>query len=246
VNTAVRLGAAAVSNSYGTAETTADTGYDTSYYHHPGVVVTAASGDSGYGTQYPAASPSVTAVGGTTLTRDGSARGFTESAWSGAGSGCSRYEPKPTWQTGTPCTTRSIADVSAVADPATGVAVFDSTAVNGQSGWQVFGGTSAASPLVAAIAAQAGAPGSADTPAAYPYAHPGSLHDVTTGSNGSCSPAALCTAGPGYDGPTGLGTPGGTAAFNASGQATGAAATQLLGNPGLRAAAPPRGPRPRG
>jgi subtilase family serine protease len=207
VNTAVRLGAAAVSNSYGTAETTADTGYDASYYNHPGVVLTAASGDNGYGVQYPAASPGVTAVGGTTLTRDGSTRGFSETAWSGAGSGCSAYEPKPAWQSGVPCSTRGVADVAAVADPRTGVAVYDSTPSGGQSGWQVFGGTSAASPLIAALYVQAGSAATADNPAAYPYAHPASLNDVTAGGNGTCSPASLCTAGPGWDGPTGLGTP---------------------------------------
>jgi subtilase family serine protease len=214
VNTAVRLGAVAVSNSYGGAESSSDTGYDTSYYNHPGVAITVSSGDSGYGAQYPAASRYVTAVGGTTLTRSSSAaRGFTESVWSGAGSGCSAYDAKPSWQKDTGCSRRTIADVAAVADPNTGVAVYDSTAYNGSSGWMVFGGTSAASPIVASVYAKAGTPSSGSYPASFPYAHPGALNDVTSGSNGSSSPAYLATGGTGYDGPTGLGTPKGLTAF---------------------------------
>ncbi|HEY0559946.1 MAG TPA: S53 family peptidase [Frankiaceae bacterium] len=214
VNTAVRLGAVAVSNSYGGAESSSDTGYDTSYYNHPGVAITVSSGDSGYGAQYPAASRYVTAVGGTTLTRSSSAaRGFTESVWSGAGSGCSAYDAKPSWQKDTGCSRRTIADVAAVADPNTGVAVYDSTAYNGRSGWMVFGGTSAASPIVASVYAKAGTPSSGSYPASFPYAHPGALNDVTSGSNGSSSPAYLSTGGTGYDGPTGLGTPKGLTAF---------------------------------
>ena len=101
VNDAVKLGAKFVSNSYGGGESSADTGYDTKYFNHPGVAITASSGDGGYGVEYPAASPYVTAVGGTALKKSSrTARGWTESVWStssteGAGSGCSAYEPKP-------------------------------------------------------------------------------------------------------------------------------------------------------
>jgi subtilase family serine protease len=135
VDEAVALGAKFVSNSYGSDYTsTPGSGEDPSdtttldaYYDHPGVAVVASSGDSGYGVAYPAASPYVTSVGGTTLTPDpGSARGWSETAWSGAGSGCSLYEPKPAFQHDTGCANRSVADVSAVADPATGVAVYES------------------------------------------------------------------------------------------------------------------------
>ena len=115
-----------MSNSYGGPESTADPTFDSSYYNHPGVVVTASSGDSGYGALYPAASQYVTAVGGTSLSRATTPRGWTESAWRGAGSGCSAYDAKPSWQTTTGCTNRAIADVSTVADPSTGVAVYDS------------------------------------------------------------------------------------------------------------------------
>ncbi len=223
VNTAVRLGAVAVSNSYGGPEVAGQGALDAEYYNHPGVAITASSGDFGFGVEYPAASQFVTAVGGTTLTRDGSTRGWHETAWGsstlgsvGAGSGCSAHEPKPPWQHDTGCAgTRTVADVAAVADPNTGVAVYDSTPSDGLSGWLVFGGTSAGSPLIAATYALAGPPEPQTYPAAQPYlAGQAAFNDVTTGSNGSCSPAYLCTAGPGYDGPTGMGTPRGVAGFN--------------------------------
>ncbi|MET9360921.1 S53 family peptidase [Streptomyces sp. NPDC006632] len=211
VNTAVSLGAKYVSNSYGGGESSSDTSYDSQYFNHPGVAITVSSGDGGYGTEYPAASRYVTAVGGTSLKTASNSRGWTESVWSGAGSGCSAYDAKPSWQKDTGCSKRTVADVSAVADPATGVAVYDT--YGGDPGWEVFGGTSASSPLIAAVYALAGVPSSGSTPASFPYAHTGSLNDVTSGSNGSCSPAYLCKGGSGYDGPSGLGTPNGTAAF---------------------------------
>ncbi len=223
VDEAVALGAKYVSNSYGTGyDTTPGSGEDPSemtsmdpYYDHPGVAVVASSGDDGYGVAYPAASQFVTSVGGTALARDtGTARGWTESVWNnaygGPGSGCSVYEPKPAFQTGTDCAKRSVADVSAVSDPETGVSVYQTY---GGSGWAVYGGTSAASPLIAGVYASAGTPAAGTYPNAYPYAQAGTLNDVTQGDNGSCTPASLCTAGPGYDGPTGLGTPNGLDAF---------------------------------
>ncbi|MBD0693284.1 hypothetical protein BG452_40845 [Streptomyces sp. CBMA123] len=224
VNQAVAQGAKFVSNSYGGAEDSTDTSADSQYFNHPGVAITASSGDSGYGAQYPAGSPGVISVGGTSLTRDSSSRGWSESVWGtssggqGAGSGCSAYEPKPSWQTDSGCANRTISDVSAVADPATGVAVYQTY---GGSGWAVYGGTSASSPIIAAVYADAGTPGAGDNPAKYPYAHTNALNDVTSGANGTCSPAYLCTAGAGYDGPTGLGTPNGLAAFTAGGSTGG-------------------------
>jgi hypothetical protein len=216
VDTAVNLGATVVSNSYGSAESSNDATYE-SHYNHPGVMITVSAGDSDYGVQFPAASQYVTAVGGTTLNKDTSARGWTETVWSnsansGTGSGCSQYHSKPSWQKDTGCAGRTVADVSAVADPYTGVSIYDSTAKQGQSGWMVFGGTIAASPIIAAIYALAGS-GSTDNYASYTYANTGSLNDVTAGSNGTCSPAYLCTGEVGYDGPTGNGTPNGLAAF---------------------------------
>jgi subtilase family serine protease len=214
VNTAVSLGAKFVSNSYGGSESSADTGYDSTYFNHPGVAITVSSGDSSYGVQYPAASPNVTSVGGTALKRDSSTRGWSESVWStssteGAGSGCSAYEPKPSWQKDTGCSKRTVADVSAVADPATGVAVYQTY---GGSGWTVYGGTSVAAPLIAGVYADAGTPKAA-IPAANIYSHTSSLFDVTSGATASCSPSYLCKAGTGFDGPTGWGSPNGLTAF---------------------------------
>ncbi len=212
VDTAVKLGANAISNSYGGSESSSDVSTYDAHYNHPGVAITASSGDSGYGPQYPAASPYVTAVGGTTLTRASNTRGWSETVWSGAGSGCSAYEAKPTWQIDAGCAKRTIADVSAEADPNTGVAVYDSYASKGSSGWLVFGGTSVASPIIASVYALAGNASSVNY-GSYPYSHTSSLYDVTSGSNGSCGGTYLCTGEVGYDGPTGLGTPNGPGAF---------------------------------
>jgi len=217
-DTAARLGANAISNSYGGAESSSDTTSNV-HFNHPGIAITVSSGDGGYGVEYPAASPYVTAVGGTTLTRASNARGWSETAWSGAGSGCSASEPKPSWQTDSGCSRRTVADVSADADPNSGVNVYDSNCNrlnqligNCFSGWGVVGGTSASSPLIASVYALAGNASSV-TYGSFPYAHATALNDVLSGNNGSCSPAYLCTAGTGFDGPTGLGTPNGTGAF---------------------------------
>ncbi|HZV50145.1 MAG TPA: S53 family peptidase [Candidatus Dormibacteraeota bacterium] len=213
VNTAVAMGARFVSNSYGEPEFRGEVTTDEQSFDHPGVAITASTGDSGYGTAYPATSRYVTAVGGTTLVRAGNARGWAEAAWPGAGSGCSSFVARPSWQDViTDCAQRAVADVSAVADPSTGVAVYDT--YGGLGGWNVFGGTSVGAPLIASAYALAGTPGARDEPAGYPYAHPADLNDVTDGSNGDCG-NLLCTAGGGWDGPTGLGTPDGVAAFTA-------------------------------
>jgi subtilase family serine protease len=207
VNTAVSLGADAVSNSYGGGESGTQS-YEGAW-NHPGVAVTVSSGDNGYGVEFPASSPHVTAVGGTSLTKASNTRGWSETAWNGAGSGCSTVYAKPSWQTDALCAKRTVADVSAIADPNTGVAVYGPT-TSRRSGWMVFGGTSVASPLIAGIYAVQG--GTA-TYGSDPYSHTSALFDVTSGSNGSCGGTYLCTAGTGYDGPTGLGTPNGTSAF---------------------------------
>jgi subtilase family serine protease len=210
VNTAARM-ANVVSNSYGGSDAS-DSRYGR-YYDHPGVAVTVSSGDSGYGVEYPASSHYVTAVGGTSLRRASNARGWDETAWDGTGGGCSLYNAALTGQAGadTGCPRRAVADVSAVADPGTGVAVYDSTAYQGQSGWMVFGGTSVSAPIIGGVYALAGNAGSIDNN--YPYAHADRLFDITSGSNGQCSPPQWCNARPGWDGPTGLGTPNGTGAF---------------------------------
>ncbi|MFC4031331.1 carboxypeptidase regulatory-like domain-containing protein [Streptomyces polygonati] len=238
VNTAVALGAQYVSNSYGAY--TDDPGQpaaDEAYFNHPGTAVVFSSGDDGYGISYPASSPYVTSVGGTSLRRDSSARGWDESVWNSVvdhsdgtqtwgapGSGCSAVEAKPAFQTDAGCAGRTVADVSAVADPETGVAVYNSFS---DGGWNVYGGTSASAPIITGAYALAGRPVDGTYPNAYPYQTRSALNDVTTGDDASCpdsslcgfgstpdcDPAYLCQAQPGYDGPTGLGTPDGVAAF---------------------------------
>ena len=176
-----------VSNSYGGGESGSQA-YEP-YYNHAGVAVTVSSGDSGFG-------------------QSGTSR-VSETAWSGAGSGCSAVYAKPVWQSDPLCGFRTVADVSAVADPNTGVAVYGPASRRG-SAWLVFGGTSVAAPLVGGIY---GANGGSVTYGSDPYAHTSALYDVTSGSNGSCGGTYLCTGVTGYDGPTGLGTPNGNAAF---------------------------------
>jgi subtilase family serine protease len=200
-----------VSNSYGAREFSGETSYDGSY-NHPGVVITVSAGDSGYGVEYPAASRYVTAVGGTSLTRSSATRGWSESVWSGTGSGCSAYEANPGWQPSTAqCKTRTVADTSADANPNTGVAVYDSF---GEPGWLVFGGTSVASPILASVYALAG--NAATTTAHSLYG--ASLNRVTSGTNARRCTTYLCNAADslqpsGYNGPTGNGTPIGTNGF---------------------------------
>jgi subtilase family serine protease len=208
VDEAAALGAKEISNSYGGSEYSGEVN-DQSHYNHPGIAVTVSSGDSGYGVQFPAASRYVTAVGGTSLSKASNSRGWSEPVWSGAGSGCSAYVSKPSWQTDASCSRRTVADVAADADPNTGVSVYDTFRT---SGWLVFGGTSVASPIIASVYALAGNATSVNY-GSYPYSHTSSLFDVTSGSNGSCGGSYLCTGAVGYDGPTGLGTPNGTTAF---------------------------------
>lgn len=212
-NTAARLGAHAIGNSYGGGEVGSNA-YAPAY-NHPGVAITASAGDSGYGVAFPASSPYVTAVGGTSLVWNGSTR--TETAWSGSGSGCSAVYGEPVWQSySNPgmgnnklCGMRMMNDVSAVADPNTGVIVYMNIRPY-QPGFYIFGGTSASAQIISGIY------GEKNNSVSYgrnPYAAYTSLFDVTSGSDGSCGGIYFCTAIPGYDGPTGLGTPKGDTAF---------------------------------
>ena len=179
VNEAVKLGANVVSNSYGGEEFSEEPGASATYYEHPGVAIVASAGDEGYGVEFPAASRFVTAVGGTTLTQlaDTGVRDGSESAWKGTGAGCSAYEAKPSWQQDSGCARRTVADVSAEANPETGVWVYDSYGYRFNA-WHIVGGTSAASPIIGSFYALAGnAPGSGATLASSLYAAPGSLYD---------------------------------------------------------------------
>jgi hypothetical protein len=230
-NAAIAAGARFVSNSWSGTESRGQW-VNNHYFNHPGDAIVFASGDSGYGTVYPADLQFVTAVGGTTLRhRASGGRAWTETAWGstdpaasgGTGSGCSPLTAKPSWQlepvdiSAAGCPNRTENDVSAVADPATGVAVYDTYQTHGT--WAELGGTSAAAPLITGIYALAGYPAPRTYPASYAYQHPAHIFDVTSGVNGVCpaTSAYLCHAEPGYDGPTGLGTPDGTYEFSSQG-----------------------------
>jgi subtilase family serine protease len=210
---AASTGAIAVSNSFGADEFPEMTSEEADF-EHPGVTTVASSGDLGFTTaQFPAVLPNVLSVGGTTLTRNDSVRGFGETAWSKAGSGCSAYIAKPAWQQDKHCHMRTVADVSSDADPNTGVAVFDTVPFTAGRTWYVVGGTSAASPLIAGTVALSGR---VATPK-FVYAHRKQLDDVVGGSNATlsedCGGDYLCVGKKGYDAPTGLGTPNGAGAF---------------------------------
>ena len=274
-NTAARLGASEISNSWGGPEE----GSDSAAFNHPGVVITASSGDDGYRnwfaepeasfTAYPASSPHVIAVGGTrlltkpggswrgeTIWNDGGESAGEKEGFGAGGGGCSQTLTAPPWQqhvsdwSSIGCgSNRAVADVAADADPYTGVAVYDSAENSeGDKGWGVIGGTSVASPIIASVFALAGGAQGVEYPARTLYENavnaPASLHDVSTGSNGaclrpfaeetgtsgcsvaeeaqSCAAAGICLAGPGYDGPSGVGTPNGIGAFQLSSPRSGA------------------------
>jgi len=217
-DTAARLGAAAISNSYGARESGFTQAYATAY-HHRGHVTVASSGDSGFtAASFPANLATVTAAGGTQLSRASNPRGWAETVWhnpfGASGSGCSAYVAKPSWQHDPHCPGRTAADVAAVA---WNIPIYDSSL--GKLGpWLSLGGTSASAPLIAGVYALAGNAATA-TPG-YPYAHPGALFDITAGNNdtftgtgAACGYDYLCVAKQDYDAPTGLGTPHGTAAF---------------------------------
>jgi hypothetical protein len=208
------------SNSYGLNDSPNDAAANP-YYEGKDSVVTAAAGDTGFFPIYPATSPYVVAVGGTSLLPASNARGYAEIAWYDGGSGCS-YQPKPPWQHDSGCATRTVTDVAADADPNTGPWIYDTYPAYDAGllpGWNVIGGTSASSPIIASVYALAGLPASDGTPAAYAvYAHAKDLFDIVSGTNypAGCSPTYLCTAVPGYDGPTGNGTPDGIGGFVAT------------------------------
>jgi subtilase family serine protease len=243
---ATTLGAKYISNSWGGSETSTDTTDDSEYFGVSGVVYTASAGDSAYsgGVIYPATSPHVVSVGGTTLNTSSNSRGWTESVWEtssseGTGSGCSAFEPQPSWQASisilkAACADRVDNDVAADADPNTGAAVYDTT--NGNGGWNEVGGTSESSPIIASVFALAGNNGNGGNNAADSiYTHTADLNEVTASSNGTCTPPAadsvLCTATGAantYNGPTGWGTPEGLGAF----QSNSAGNTVTVTNPG--------------
>jgi hypothetical protein len=213
-NEAVTLGAKFIDNTWGAPEAeigSIETTYDSEYFNHPGVAITAPSGNNGYGTiEYPAASQYVTAVGGTVLTSGTSGnRSWTETVWSNSGSGCSLYEPKPSWQTDTGCAGRTLNDVAA----ATNIAYFDTPTVGG---WGTGASTVVSAAIIAATYALAGTPAPGSYPASYMYSHEAAFWSVT-GTNGTCSTPYLCTAGSGYNGPAGMGVPFADTGFTTTG-----------------------------
>jgi subtilase family serine protease len=211
VNRAVAMGAKVVSNSYGAPEFGQTAALGRRYYTHPGVAIVASSGDDGFQPAlFPAVWGSAIAVGGTTLSHTGAA--WVEKAWRGAGSGCSAYIAKPAWQHDRHCGMRTTSDVSALADPATGLAVYDTFGLGAENGWVVVGGTSLGAPLVAGMIGAAGNASKLGT-AKWIYDHRSGLKDVVGGSNGYCGNDYLCTGTKGYDGPTGLGSPRGLSAL---------------------------------
>jgi subtilase family serine protease len=211
-NTAASCGATVISNSWGGNEYSSETVDESAYFNHPGIMITFASGDGGTGASFPPTSQYVTSVGGTTVM--GSLGAWTETVWAGSGSGCSAFITQPLWQTSLAlgvCPMRMSNDVAAAADPNFGgAAVYDT--LPPRSGWLQVGGTSEATPIIAGVYALA-QNGSGITYGSYSYSHTGSFHDITSGSNGSCSPSILCTAGSGWDGPSGNGTPNGVGGF---------------------------------
>jgi hypothetical protein len=200
VQTAVTLGAAAVTLSWGGGESTTDGQYASTFSQYgSGVLITTSTGSTGYaGGSWPGSYDGVVAVGSTTLTQDSSARGWSEVAWPGSGSGCSAYEARPAWQpeATTMCSNRMSADVAVVGDPDTPVAIYC-------TGWQT------SSPAPDAIVAGAFTVlGVSPDPQAI-WDNPGAFFDVTYGSTGNCPTSLWCNAGVGYDGPTGWGSPNG-------------------------------------
>jgi hypothetical protein len=220
-NTAVTMLARYVLTTWNAQESLSQDAFD-HYFNHPGVAIVVPATATGYERSFPGDLPYVTSVGGTTLLPTKfNTRHWAEIAWTGTGSGCSALEIKPSWQRADAhaagCPHRTQNDVAADADPTTGAAVYNSYQT--ASPWADSGGTVLAAAIVTATYALAGTPARHTYPASYPYQHRSGLNDVIYGSNGPCTlnPDYICNAQQGFDGPTGLGTPDGTAAFSATG-----------------------------
>lgn len=230
VNSAAKA-AKFISGSWSGLDFPGESAYDTAYFNHPGVAIAFASGDYGYAASYPASSQLVTSVGGTYLSQDG-AGNWTQTVWdgqqtgagTGTGSGCSSGEPQPAWEPDAAgstaaswCANRTQNDVAAEASGPYGTYFYSSASSGACGGLCEAYGTSVATPIIAATYALAGTPAPGTYPASYPYQNSADLTHVTTGANGTCeaSRAYLCNAGSslgdGYNGPTGLGTPNGSA-----------------------------------
>jgi MYXO-CTERM domain-containing protein len=237
-NVAISLGATVISDSWGGPEQPPDVVAQLEeFFDHTGIATFVSAGDDGFndqlladsGPDYPGTSAHVIAVGATHLVRDATvARGWRETTWApvpgdpsrgAGGSACSTTIAKPAYQTASPCANKATTDISAVGDPATGVAVY-TTAAADQGGWISIGGTSASAPFIAAIFAATGHGG--ETSGAFIATNAGKLNDVVSGSNGTCDgKTLLCNAAAGWDGPTGFGTPNAAALMPATAPVTG-------------------------
>ena len=223
-DTAVAKGARFVSNSWSGGEFIGQDAFN-HFFNHPGDAIVFASGDFGYGALYPTDTQYVTAVGGTKLThRRSGRRAWSESVWGGTGSGCSTLEAKPSWQlvdatAPKGCLNRTENDVAAVADPNTGVAIYDTFRTGVPAPIFEIGGTSAATPIITAAYALAGVPARGTYPASNLYRHASHFNAVTSGRNGRCESNRqyLCNGRRHYSGPAGLGTPNGTGGFSSGG-----------------------------
>ncbi len=207
VTAAQNAGAHILSYSFGVAESTADLAYEAKFEGGSNALAFAAAGDAGYGVNFPASATNVAAVGGTTV-RAVVNSAVAETAWSGTSSGCSQIFAKPAQQHDYGCSKRTMNDVAAVADPNTGIAVYDAAVGGSNRGWIIAGGTSVAAPIVAAMFALSGDNHLGQGAARF-YNHTWNFYNVTSGSNGSCGISYLCTAQNGFNGPTGIGTPNG-------------------------------------
>lgn len=207
---ASRGDAAAISMSWGGTEFAEEVSLDSHFVSTSGAPFFASSGDNGTGASWPASSPNVIGVGGTSLSLTASGGVAKETAWSGSGGGVSAYEKEPAFQTGYSIPRsggmRAIPDVSYDADPVSGFPIYRLRR------WYSVGGTSAGAPQWAAIAAL-GNTGSKSALVSNPQLYAdksganasGYFRDITSGSNGSCT--YFCIARKHYDYVTGLGSP---------------------------------------
>jgi kumamolisin len=217
VRAAARLtGVKEISMSWGGSEAAYENWAYDPVFTTPGIVYLASGGDSGAQMEYPAASPNVVSCGGTSLNRSTAGSLLSESGWNDTGCGPSAFEPRPSYQNGVASVVganRGVSDLSFVADPNTGVYVFDSTPLWGETGWWILGGTSVSSPSLAGLinlAASSGKGFAANTAAeeARIYGNLGNtkaFRDITSGTAGTYS----CKVG--YDFVTGVGSPVGLA-----------------------------------
>ena len=229
-NTAIAVGATVVSNSFLADEYSSEAGDVAKFWTHPHVPLVAASGDNGLAANWPAVLPQVVAVGGTRLSLTPAGKWLSETAWDSTGAGCSKHITTPAFQKAlavwpsTGCkTARATNDVAADGDPATGAPIYDGNGYLGKVGWIKVGGTSLATPIIAATYALAANGAKYTYPTARLYnlmgtpafhdPQSGGVFNPASGNDGQCAKVLECNGAPGYDLPTGVGTPRGIDGF---------------------------------